>query len=137
MTAMVLPSIPMAAAEGALPPAPDGLEITDLDMDDHNIKVGGQDVNVAVYLMNTGTTTITEDFEIYLYINVYGFLESRIVETDLEPEVPYLEIIPVYIDEQIGSDYTLDAYINGDHFGTQDHDDFIVTLFGIGITSMP
>lgn len=118
--------------------APDHLQITSVTMSDYNFKcraIGGDDVsNITVVVKNTGDTTITEDFDVYLYIGQSEFLDRRSISVDLSPGETY----PVYFNnkpiyESMGS-FTMDAYINDD-YDTRAYCNFQVTLTGKEIQS--
>ena len=134
MTAMVLLSIPMATAVGVPLPAPDDLEITQVIMDDYILicaAMGGQYVDIDVDVKNTGDTTITEDFEVWLYINQVSYKTKKPVDDDISPdETIQVSFGDIHISRGIGGDYTLDAYINDD-LDTRNYCEFEVTLFGL------
>lgn len=114
--------------------APDDLVIEWVKMDDYILEckaMGGDIVDIGVKVKNEGSETITENFEVWLFINEVSFLKSKTVDEDLSPGETYRVL---FNDEEINrgiGGYTLDAYINNDD-DTRGHCDFTVTLFGIG-----
>jgi hypothetical protein len=82
-----------------------------------------------VVVKNTGDTTITEDFSVYLYIGQSEYLDQKSISVDLSPGETYTVHFDMkFIYESIGS-FTMDAYINDD-YDTRTYCNFIVTLTG-------
>lgn len=133
ISAIIL-SIPMiTAAHYHMGTAPDDLEIQDVIMDDYTLicaAMGGQDVDIGVDVKNIGSSTVSEDFEVYLFINEVSYITYESEDENLSPgETVRVYFNDVSISRGIG-DYTLDAYIDDD-LDTHDYCDFEVTLLGL------
>jgi len=112
--------------------APDHLQIISITMSDYNLRcraMGGDYVSIAVVVKNTGDTTITEDFSVYLFISQSKYLNQEGVTEDFSPGETYtVHFDNEFIYESVGS-YTMDAYINDD-YDTRYYCNFIVTATG-------
>jgi hypothetical protein len=134
MSATMFAGMPVTtAATYHMGTAPDDLEIQQVLMDDYVLRsaaMGGQEVDIGVDVKNIGTSMITEDFEVYLFINQVSYLIKGPGDENLSPG----ETVRVYFDDVeisrgVGS-YTLDAYINDD-LDTREYCNFEVTIFGV------
>jgi hypothetical protein len=127
-------SPPLVSAEGEHDgEAPDELIIEDVMMSDENLicaAMGGQEVDIVVWVKNTADYLFTEEFDVDLYIDAVTYLTSGGYYNNIQAG----DTVPVYIpDVQISLPvnwYDLDAYINNDPDVTDD-EDFCVTLFGL------
>ena len=114
--------------------APNNLAIVSVAMSDYNLKcraLGGDDVDICVEVKNQGSTTVTEDFYVWIFVDTVTLIDKKSVTTNLAPgQTIRVHFYGEHIDAEIGT-HTLDAYINDDG-STRAYCEFQVTLFGIG-----
>lgn len=131
---IVSATVPMTIA--SLPhqgEAPDDLVITSVLMEDYNLickVLGGQYVDIAVWVKNVGDTTITEDFDVWFWVNEVSQEPTVHEGRDIDPGEKIKVINPNVHFYYTIDDYTLDAYINDDE-DTHKYCNFVVTLLGL------
>ncbi|MEA2055014.1 MAG: CARDB domain-containing protein [Candidatus Thermoplasmatota archaeon] len=132
-SALIAPSIVSeAATHGGN--APDNLVITSVTMSDYNLKcraLGGDTVDICVEVKNQGSDTITEDFQVFIFVDTVTHIDTQSVTTNIAPgQTHRVHFYTEDINAEIG-DHTLDAYINDDG-SARGYCTFEVTLLGIG-----